>query len=193
MYLILGIGAAGYHTASQLRDAGRQITLVDIKPERIEDLKEMGFEGVIEGDITSPDLLRKINVKHAQGVLILTKDVDLNIKVANTIRELNSEVPIVLRAAKQDAGEDLKELAIDEVIYPAPAVAEKAIRSLEKLELQRKLKRLSTLLAEADKGIAIVTQDNPDPDAIASAVSLKRVIEKMDKAADIIYGGEIGY
>ena len=193
MYLILGIGAAGYHTASQLRDAGRQITLVDIKPERIQDLKEMGFEGVIEGDITSPDLLRKINVKHAQGVLILTKDVDLNIKVANTIRELNSEVPIVLRAAKQDAGEDLKELAIDEVIYPAPAVAEKAIRSLEELELKRKLKRLSALLAEADKGIAIVTQDNPDPDAIASAVSLKRIIEKMDKAADIIYGGEIGY
>ena len=63
MYLILGIGAAGYHAASQLRDSGRQITLVDIKPERIEDLKEMGFEGVIEGDIleslaSSPEAYR---------------------------------------------------------------------------------------------------------------------------------------
>jgi len=193
MYIILGSGTTGYYAANQLKNIGHQFTLVDIKPERTEALREMGFENVVEGDITSPDLLKKINVELVTGVLVLTTDPDLNISAAKVIRQISKEVPIILRAGKQNTAEDFKGLEIDEVIYPSSAVAEKAIRSLEELELKKKLKRLTAILAEADKSIGIVTQDNPDPDAIASAVSLRKISEKLGKSADIIYGGKIGY
>ena len=193
MYIILGVGTASHCAASRLTDTGHQVTLVDIKPERTEALREMGFDNVVEGDITSVDLLKKINVELARGVLILTTDLDLNIRAARAIRDLSREVPIILRAGKQNTSEDFKGLEIDEIIYPTSAVAEKAIESLEELELKRNLKRLKSLIDEATNGIAIVTQDNPDPDAIASAMTLKSIIEKTGKSADIIYGGEIGY
>lgn len=193
MYIILGSGRAGYHAARHLKDLGRQFTLVDINPERAESLKEMGFENVVEGDITSEDLLRKLNIGQAKGVVVLTTDMELNLRVARKVREINGEVPIILRAGRQDASEEIKGLEVDEIIYPASAVAEKAVQSLEKLEAKKNLKRLGTIVKEANKTIAIVVQDNPDPDAIASAMSLKRIIERMGKVADIIYGGKIGY
>lgn len=193
MYIVLGSGSAGYYAAMRLKELGRQFTLVDIKPERTEALREMGFDNVVEGDITSVDLLKKLNIDQAKGIMILTTDLELNIKVANAVRKLSREVPLILRAGKQENSEDFKELEIDEIIYPTQALAEKAIESLEALELNKNLKRLSSIIDEATKDIAIVTQDNPDPDAIASAMTLKRIIEKIGKKADIIYGGEIGH
>jgi nanoRNase/pAp phosphatase (c-di-AMP/oligoRNAs hydrolase) len=193
MYIILGSGRAGYHAARHFKDRGRQCTLVDINPERTESLKEMGFENVVEGDITSEDLLRKLKIGQAKGVMVLTTDMELNLRAARKVREISEEVPIILRAGRQDASEEIKGLEVEEIIYPASAVAEKAVQSLEKLEAKKNLKRLGTIVKEANKTIAIVVQDNPDPDAIASAMSLKRIIEKMGKDADIIYGGKIGY
>jgi len=193
MYIILGIGTAGYFAAKRLKEAGRKVALVDIKPERTDALREMGFDTVLEGDITSRELLKKLTIGQANGVMVLTTDLDLNLKAARIIREISEEVPLIVRAGKQDAGEDFKGLGIDEVIYPASAVAEEAIGSLEKLEAKQNLKKLSSIINQATKGIAIVTQDNPDPDAIASAMTFKRIVEKMGKSADIIYGGEIGY
>jgi nanoRNase/pAp phosphatase (c-di-AMP/oligoRNAs hydrolase) len=193
MYIILGSGSAGYHAARHLKNMGRPCTLVDINPERVESLKEMGFENVVEGDIASEGLLSKLNVRKAKGIMVLTTDMESNLIVARRIRELSKEVPIIMRAGKQDIGEEIKEFEIDEIIYPASAVAEKAIQSLERLESRKNIKRLGSIIKEADKTIAIVMQDNPDPDALASAMSLKRIIEKMGKSADIIYGGKIGY
>ena len=193
MYIILGIGTAGYFAAKRLKEAGRKITLVDIKPERTDALREMGFDNVVEGNITSRELLKKLPMEQAKGVMVLTTDLDLNLKVAGIIREINEEVPLIVRAGNQDASEDFKRLEIAEVIYPAFAVAEEAIESLEQLEAKKNLKRLGSIISQATKGIAIVTQDNPDPDAIASAMTLKMIFEKMGKSADIIYGGEIGY
>jgi nanoRNase/pAp phosphatase (c-di-AMP/oligoRNAs hydrolase) len=193
MYIILGIGTVGHFAAKRLKEAGNRVSLVDIKPERIDALMETGFDNVVEGDITSRELLKNLPIKQAKGVLVLTNDLDLNLKVARLIREINDELPLIVRGGKQDSGKDFKDLGIDEVIYPASAVAEKAIESLEQLEAKQNLKKLGSIIDQAVKGIAIVTQDNPDPDAIASAMSLKRIAEKMGKRADIIYGGEIGY
>jgi nanoRNase/pAp phosphatase (c-di-AMP/oligoRNAs hydrolase) len=193
MYIILGSGRAGYNVARYFRDIGRRCTLVDINPERTESLKEMGFDNVVEGDISSQELLGKINIGQAKGVAVLTTDMELNLRVARKVRDISGDVPIILRAGRQNASEEIKGLDIDEIIYPASAIAEKAVQSLERLEAKKNLKHLSSIIKEANKTVAIVAQDNPDPDAIASAMSLKLIIEKMDKAADVIYGGKIGY
>lgn len=193
MYVILGSGTAGYYAGSRLKEAGNQVILVDINRERMEALREMGFENVVEGDIRSEDVLRKIDVENAEGVVVLTTDPQLNRTVAKAVRGISRDVPLIVRAGRQDTSEDFKGLEIDEVIYPTSAVAEKALESLEELELKRNLKRLNSIIGDAAKGIAVVTQDNPDPDAIASAVALKGIIEKTGKSADIIYGGEIGH
>ena len=110
MYIILGIGTAGYFAAKRLKETGRKITLVDIKPERTDGLREMGFDNVVEGDITSRELLKKLFIEQAKGVMVLTTDLELNLRVARIVREISEEVPLILRAGKQDAGEDFKGL-----------------------------------------------------------------------------------
>jgi len=136
MYIILGIGTAGYFAAKRLKDKGSRLTLVDIKPERADSLRDIGFDNVVEGDITSPELL-KLSIEKAKGVMVLTTDLDLNLKVCRIIRQISKEVPLVVRAGKQEANKDFEELAVDDVIYPALAVAEEAIKKLEKLEAKK--------------------------------------------------------
>jgi len=46
MYIISGDGTGGHYAADRLKDTGHQVTLVDIKPERPEALREMGFDNV---------------------------------------------------------------------------------------------------------------------------------------------------
>ena len=127
MYIILGVGTAGYFAAKRLKEADRKITLVDIKPERTDGLREMGFDTVVEGDITSRELLKKLPIEQAKGVMALTTDLELNLKAARIVREISEGVPLIVRAGKQEASEDFKGLEIDEVIYPSFAVAEEAI------------------------------------------------------------------
>ncbi|MEK7822164.1 MAG: bifunctional oligoribonuclease/PAP phosphatase NrnA, partial [Planctomycetota bacterium] len=56
----------------------------------------------------------------------------------------------------------------------------------------------ATGLAKEIKGsdtrqLAIFLQDNPDPDAIASGLALKRIAEKCEVESRIYYGGNIGH
>jgi nanoRNase/pAp phosphatase (c-di-AMP/oligoRNAs hydrolase) len=191
--VILGCGTAGYFAADRLQVLKKDIVIVEKDPKRIEALKESGFGKIVKGDMTTKGSLKKAGVDHADAVLVLTTDLALNQKAINAVRSINPSVPLVVRAGKESTKEDFKDLPVNVVVYPTTVVAEAAIESLAALEIKTKIAHLKKVISEAAKGIAIVTQDNPDPDAIASALTLKRIITEMGKNADIIYGGEIGH
>ncbi|PSQ56478.1 DHH family phosphoesterase [Halobacteriales archaeon SW_8_68_21] len=53
--------------------------------------------------------------------------------------------------------------------------------------------RLLATLRRPSGPLLVVAHDNPDPDAIASAIGLTRVAESMGVEADACYGGEIAH
>jgi len=63
------------------------------------------------------------------------------------------------------------------------------IPSISKKMLTRKLKRL--VQSCEDKGLAIVICDDPSPDSLASALTLKRIAEHFHINAKIFYRGDI--
>ncbi len=193
MYIILGCGTAGYLTAKELSELKRDIVIVEKDPERIKTLKDAGIKNITRGDMTSRQDLKKAGVGKADAVLILTTDLDLNKKAVKAVRAINTEITIVVRAGAYSTEDEFTPEEADVVIYPSNVIAKYVISNLDEIEPKKKLKKLREIISEADKGIAIVTQNNPDPDAIASAVTLKRIIEKEGKTADIIYGEEIGH
>lgn len=193
MYIILGCGTAGLYAASSLQEKGKELTIVDHNKERLEALKDRGFKSMVFGDMTKPSVLKEVGIKDADSVLILTTDVKLNIEASKTVRKISKDVPIILRAGKESNPDDFLNLGIDDIIYPTTVVADNAIEILGKIEIKRKLNRIKEIISRATKEVAIVLQDNPDPDAIASGITLKRIIEKEGKKADIFYGGEIGH
>lgn len=184
MYLILGCGSAG-SMVGKLRELKKEFIIVDTDP-KIEEFKKKGINA-IKGSIASKKILNRAGVDKANAVLILSSDIESNKKVASLVREISPNVPII--AGVHDA----KFEEADVVISPEDVIAEYAISALEEIEFKKKLEKLKKIISEADKGIGIVTQNSPDPDAIASALTLKRIIEKNGKRADIIYGGEIGH
>jgi nanoRNase/pAp phosphatase (c-di-AMP/oligoRNAs hydrolase) len=193
MYLILGCGTAGYLVATRLKEMEKELSIIDLDEKRVESLKEQGFEGVVQGDMTSPHDLKAANLKDADAVLVLTTDLELNKKAIRAVRRLNPTVPIVVRAGKKSTAGEFKKGEADVIIYPTAVVAEATIQCLEEIDIKRKIKCLTGIIREAKKGVAIVTQDNPDPDAIASALALKLIVTTLGKKADIIYSGEIGH
>jgi len=60
-------------------------------------------------------------------------------------------------------------------------------------EAARKAIRLRVQLRSIDGRLAVVMHDNPDPDAIASAVALTKVAESVGVEADACYYGEISH
>ncbi len=193
MYLILGCGTAGYYVASVLKEQGKELTIVDISKDRIDSLRERDFENIIEGDMTDREVLKDANIKDAGAILILTTDLKLNKKTVKIARKMNPNAPIIVRAGIKSSKDEFREGEADIVIYPTEVVAESAIKSLEEIEFKKGFKRLKGIISQATKEIAIIIQDNPDPDAIASSVTLKRIIEHLGKRVEIIYGGEISH
>lgn len=192
MYIILGCGSAGYFVVEGLKESKSKLLLVEKNHKRVEDLKEMGFE-VIEGDITDPKILKKSKLSKASAVMILTTDLELNRKTAKLVRGLNKSVPIIVRAGPRSTKDDFSDLDVDVVIYPTAVVADYAVKSVSEMEISQKFKRIKEILTGITGKLGIVIHNNPDPDAIAGALTLKRIAEGYGKTVDIIYGDDIGH
>ncbi|MFC6755055.1 DHH family phosphoesterase, partial [Halorubrum tibetense] len=60
-------------------------------------------------------------------------------------------------------------------------------------DVQERPPRLVRTLRRIPGDLLVVAHDNPDPDAIASALGLARIAEAIGTPADAVYGGEIAH
>lgn len=56
-----------------------------------------------------------------------------------------------------------------------------------------RVQQLRRVLADVEGPLAIITHDNPDPDAIAGALALRRVARALGHEADVCYYGDISH
>jgi nanoRNase/pAp phosphatase (c-di-AMP/oligoRNAs hydrolase) len=189
MILLLGCEAACVEIASMLLKEKRDFTIIE-EGERARELAEKGFP-VHEGSPSSPDVLKKV-IKKCSAALILGTSDKRNSRILRVVRKLNPHLPLVVRIPP--GAEKRPELGEgDAAVDQEEVVAREAMKRLREIETRHKFQKLIEIIRKADNGIAIVTQNNPDPDAIASALSLKRIVEEQGAKADIIYGDEIGH
>ncbi len=189
MILLLGCEAACREIASKLKKEKKDYVIIE-EGKKAKELKESGFL-VHEGSPSSPATLKKAGIKKCHVALVLGSDGKENAKVLKTVKKLNPKLSVIVRAP---SGIEILEVGeADALIEQEKVVAQEAVKRLKELETKLKFKKLVDIIKKADNGIAIVTQNNPDPDAIASAMSLKRIIEEQGGKAEIIYGDEIGH
>lgn len=184
MYLLLGCGSVGYSVAKQIKS---EVVIVEKSSERADLLESEGFR-VIKGNFTTKTALKKAKLGKAKAVLILTSDPEVNKRAIEVVREINKEVPIIVRSngLSENFGEDVI------VIEPFKLITDAVIGNLREVEIHRMFNRFKRIISETTR-MAIVLQNNPDPDAIASGLTLKRIVEHFGKKAEIIYGDEIGH
>ncbi len=192
-YLVIGCGSVGFRVIRELAKARKKIFAIDISKEKIEILREQSYDAV-EGDATDISNYSEVDFDHLKAVLVLTPDPEVNKKVIQEIRKRNKAVFIVARGNDTRTQEELEDAGADVVLTPSTVMATSAINYLTRIESVRRAKELMHVIEGVRDGkLAILTHDNPDPDAISSAMTLKEIAERVGVRAEIIYFGDIGH
>ncbi|HLG30770.1 MAG TPA: NAD-binding protein, partial [Candidatus Brocadiales bacterium] len=193
MYIILGSGIVGSSVAVSLRQAGKEVFVIGKNEKVLDSLKELNIQtkvadiGLLIWDENS--LLEK-----AQAIAILSENANDNLKALMSIRNKSHEKFVIISAVDAKEATDLLKSGADVAVKVEDLLAKEVLAELENIEMRQSSSALVDTIKEAgDRGVAIFLQDNPDPDAIASGMALKRIVEKYDIKAKIYYGGNIGH
>ncbi len=180
--------------AKELRELDKDLIIVDKDAQKVETLRDEAYEAIV-GDVGDPGLLDRINTKNLSGILILSSDTLAN-KAAldNVRRKVSRDVYCVARATDVINMQEMETMGADLVIMPPRMVAKSLSRSLERAEGLRRGNKMAQWFENIrGKKMVIMVHNNPDPDAIASALALKTIANSHDIRADIVYHGEIGH
>lgn len=189
-YAILGCGSVGHAVADELIDQGKDVLIVDRDDDRVETLRDRDMNAQV-GDIREEAVAE--TVAERDVVLILSSDVEANKAAVSNVRALDDDQFVIARASDPVSVDELADLGANSVINPSTVIAESALRLLESGELEHRAQHLSEIIAQTRNELAIVTHENPDPDAIASAVALRAIAEYLDVGAEIFYFGDMGH
>lgn len=115
-YIICGYGRIGHHICHII---AREVPFVVVEndQERIKELEEDGFI-YFQGDATHEDVLKKVGIERAKGlVAVLGSDAD-NVYITLTARSLNPKLFIIARADEDHVVRKLERAGADKVISP---------------------------------------------------------------------------
>jgi len=186
--LVLGTGSLAGTLVSELKERRGSLLVLSTDENAVRTLREEGVAAEV-GDPTAAETLREYD--EPDSVAIATEDPETNVAMARTVRNVFPGSFVLAYAGAepvQSATETLEALA-DEVVDPAKTVAARLIGRVGDDGLQTR--KLTSILRDVDGRLAIVAHDNPDPDAIASAVALDRIADAVGCSTDICYFGDI--
>jgi nanoRNase/pAp phosphatase (c-di-AMP/oligoRNAs hydrolase) len=185
--LVLGCGRAGETVAGVVSTWGGELRAVVPEESRVEELD--GVAEVIRGDPTDPETYPDAT----DVVLILGEDADRNLAAARQARESFPEALIVAcdGCRGTDSASALDDVA-DRVVDVRGLVVDHLLEAVTGEGAER-ICRLLSVLRDIDGRLAVMMHDNPDPDAIASAIALAGVARTVGVDADACYFGEISH
>ncbi|GAB3411667.1 DHHA1 domain-containing protein [Haloparvum alkalitolerans] len=187
--LVLGCGSVGHTLVERARERRGELHVVATDTGWVTTLREANVAAV-EADPTDsanyPD--------RAAVVVVASDDPDRNLAAALSARAAFPDALIVAYAGENpaDAVRDRLRETADRLIDPVDALADRVVAAAGADEGER-LASLFAALRKLNGPLAVVTHDNPDPDAIASAIALVRVAEAVGVPAEACYHGEISH
>jgi nanoRNase/pAp phosphatase (c-di-AMP/oligoRNAs hydrolase) len=187
--LVLGCGTVGRAVVESAADWSGTIRVVTDGPRQAESLREENI-AAIEADPTDPSVFPE----SADVVMILGDDPEMNLAAATAARSRFPEALVVGYAGQDPERSTRDELAslVDRLIVP-DAILGQQVLSVATDSRARRLQKLLQVLRDLDGSLAVVTHDNPDPDAIASALALTRIAESVGVDAQPCYFGDISH
>lgn len=122
-YIICGYGDTGRLLARSLLNRGRRVVIVDKDPHNVEDLRTRDLGVYVPAfcmDAEIPDNLLMAGLQHrwCAGVLAVTDDDHANLKVAITVKLLNSRTKVFCRADALATVDNMLSFGTDLVVNP---------------------------------------------------------------------------
>lgn len=128
--VIVGASKFGTATARELLDGGHEVVLVDTDRRKLEELEDELDCGMLHGDGSLPSVQRDAFGDHADALVLLTNNDDVNIVAAAVGESVGFArvVPQILRAELLSVCE---ELGLDDLITPHATIGQSIVRVLE--------------------------------------------------------------
>ncbi|MBU7025040.1 MAG: NAD-binding protein [Theionarchaea archaeon] len=145
-------------------------------------LRKEGFDAV-KGNPGDHALWKTIRLEEATVVIILDRLVS-----SETVRKYAPD-GYIITVHTECIGTDP---GADHTIPSGEMLADECCNQIEYVERKKRKDLLQDVL-QSGTTMAIIMHDNPDPDCISSALSLKLIAQKMGVSSDLYYGGQIGF
>jgi nanoRNase/pAp phosphatase (c-di-AMP/oligoRNAs hydrolase) len=190
--LALGCGSVGYRVIERWAAEHGDLVVVCEDESRVDDLRDATVDAR-EADPADPTVIEDLEVD-PDTVFVGTDDSVRNRTIAGTVREAFPSALIVAYEGTGGAQADRESIRaiVDRAIDPTETLVERVLdRSCcQSTDLARQLRGV---LHRIDGTLAVVMHDNPDPDAIASAIALARIADAVGVDAEPCYYGEISH
>lgn len=123
-YLLCGLGDTGRLMTRTLTDLFHPVVVVDKMPEKVDALSVETYRVPVNGfcmDATLPDNLiaAGLQSRWCMGVMALTADDRVNLKVAVTARLINQRASVYARADERDVAANMRSFDTAHVVNPA--------------------------------------------------------------------------
>ncbi len=192
MYIVFGCGSTGNTVVDALDKAGKEMLIVDKDEKALSKWKDQHLN-VMVSDIGSFNLNSPF-CKDANVFVILTGDLKSNLLLVKKLKKKLPNKFVLVRASDQDEADNLKANGADMILQTGKVLAQTILPELEAVEMKQSAFTLIDIIKESNnKELTIFLQDNPDPDAIASGLTLKHISKFCDVESKIYYGGSISH
>jgi len=192
-YLIFGCGTTGYNIILELAQENEHVVVVDRDENRVKSLRDQKYDAFVR-DIRVPDMLA--GLPEPEVAFVMTGDAEANLAAVSAIRKRYPAAQVIARAVDPVSGTKLSAAGAEFVLHPQEVVAKAAVHQVRKQHVSRVSQRLFALLSGWEGTLGIITHQNPDPDAIASAMALAAIAKHANPknlATRIFYEGNIGH
>ncbi|MCW8890226.1 MAG: NAD-binding protein, partial [Sedimenticola sp.] len=122
-YLVCGYGETGSALVHALTERDHSVVAIDINPDRVnmlqlENLRQ--YVPALQGDASIPLHLQEAGLKHprCRGVVALTNDNEVNLKIAITSKLLHPDIKVICRSDSHDIEENMASFGTDHIINP---------------------------------------------------------------------------
>ncbi|MBX2868521.1 MAG: NAD-binding protein [Acidiferrobacterales bacterium] len=122
-YLVCGYGDTGHALVSALAELDKQCVVVDLSSDRLDELEleELPkYMPALQGDASESDVLLDAGLASAfcHGVIAITRDDQVNLKIAIASKLLNKDVRVFCWAESHDTGANMASFGTEHIIYP---------------------------------------------------------------------------
>ncbi|NLV06273.1 bifunctional oligoribonuclease/PAP phosphatase NrnA [Haloarcula rubripromontorii] len=189
--LVLGLGPTAADILDAISGDRGDLAVVTQDEHRAETLRADGID-VHEADQADPSVLGGLDIQ-PESVIVASEDPAQNVNAAMTARDRFPDAFLLAYAghgATVDQRDRLDSVA-DRLVTPETVITDYVTQSAG--DEGTRARQLHQVLRDIDDHLAVVTHDNPDPDAIASAVALGALAERADCEVTICYYGEISH
>ncbi|MBT6227891.1 MAG: hypothetical protein HOI47_14695, partial [Candidatus Scalindua sp.] len=190
MYIIFGCGVTGNAVADALSKSGKDILIVDKDENALSSWREKHFH-VVVSDMKSFDLDPQY-CKESNIFAILTGDFDGNLLLVKRLKEKLPNNFVLVKAYNNEEAEALESNGADMILNTGDVLTNNVLSAFENAKMKHSAFALVNKIKESNgKELAIFLQDNPDPDAISSGLTLQYICKYCDVESKLYYGGNI--